>query len=227
MITTSPTSWKAQTNTAVDAGDNALWDYLDFQLDIDKANLADTVFNVCVKDKNSLTSDGLVGEGSISIRRALHKLGSLVELSVNLFAGKDKKTPAGRVVLSVDVKEPEPEPILDRSFVFGSFFVTKIRTFDLKNTELFGLQDPFCVLKFGQWTTKTFTKENGGSDVLWDFLDFQCDVVAESISSQMLEVSLFDENDTRADVLIGNGSTSLLKCGGMFVMMIFLCLLFD
>ncbi len=213
----SSSEWKAETTVAMNAGTNCLWDGLDMSVEVNREKLLDTSIFITVKHKGVLGKDNIVGVGTVSIRRALSRFESLVELSCDLQVvsdgkGKEKK-PAGRVVLFVEISKPEVVPVLDPSFVYGTFHITKIRTFDLKNTEIIGLQDPFCILKLGTWTEKTFTKENGGSDVLWDYLDMQTDVFAESLASVPLELEMFDENSGRKNELIGTGSCSLLICG--------------
>ena len=132
-------------------------------------------------------------------------------------SGKYLEKSRGRVVCYVELKIKESENfILKKDFKFGKLKISRIQTFNLKNTEigLGALQDPYVVLKLGEgWTDKTYTQENGGSDVLWDFLTLGCDLSADMVKNQTLDVIVYDENTTRKDTEIGRGSCSLMKCG--------------
>jgi Ca2+-dependent lipid-binding protein/Ca2+-binding EF-hand superfamily protein len=210
--------WSDKTSVALDKGTNCLWDFLDFTFQLPKAQLlaSEAMFTVFVKDKETV-----IGECTVPLRRALLQLGNEVELSGDLINTKEKSTDekkrnAGRIVLYVEIKKPEPPPVMNPGFAYGTLRINKICTADLANTEdiFSGKQDPYCVLQFGEWKQKTHTKDEGGSDVTWDYLDFQCDVYKETISAQKLAIQLFDENQfPKSDTLIGTAEISLLKCG--------------
>ncbi len=61
------------------------------------------------------------------------------------------------------------------------------------------------------WEDKTHTIDNGGSDVLWDHLLLSTDVYPDTFMNETLNVSVFDDNTTHGDTLIGRASTSTLK----------------
>lgn len=204
-------TWAEETNVLIDGGTNCIWDMLDLQIPITKSSLSDGILEVEVKDKKNI-----IGSGKVPIRRAGMKLNTLIELSIDLNRSKSgKDIPAGRIVVYIEVKKPELEEdlVLDPEFQSGILTIDKIATFNLKNTELFGLQDPYCVLKCGNWTDKTYTKDNAGGNVIWNYLNMSTTVYSESILSQSLEILVYDENSGSKDVLIGKGSISLLKCG--------------
>ena len=212
--------FEGSTAPAIDAGNHAVWDFLDFEFDCPRSLLADGVFQITVKDKNFATKDSLIGSGVVPLRRSCANIGNgvLSELSVDL-TGPDKK-PAGRIVLYVEVQKPQsPDELIPKpGFSHGRFNISRIRTFDLKNVEIgstFGAQnDPYCVVKFVNWTDKTHSKENGGSDCLWDFLLMGTDdIPVEHFIQKQLEITVFDEN-TRPlpDTLIGQGKVALSLC---------------
>lgn len=95
---------------------------------------------------------------------------------------------------------------LPEGFTNGILHIHRIKAFDLTNTELIGSQDPYVKVKVGDYTDKTYTKENGGSDVLFDFLDLKAPVTALLLQKGLIEIEVWDKNSTRADVLIGEGS---------------------
>ena len=109
----------------------------------------------------------------------------------------------------------EEELIIKDDFDFGTLYVNKVRTFDLRNTEIMswagGRQDPYVRMKFGEWTEETHPKEDAGSDVLWDFLAMESPVYIDTIQEHDFEISVFDQNFSRKDVLIGKGMVSLKK----------------
>lgn len=212
--------WESKTNALTNQGSNVMWDFLDMKtvvtLDMLKAKdeKRHTIMAM-VMDKNSVSKDKLIGVGEVKISKAFTTLGAEVELSVDL--EDNKKKPTGRLVLFVTATEGiEPDECdlkVSPGFEFGTLNVGKIRSFDLKNTEIFGLQDPFVELQVGGWEGKTFTKDDGGGDVLWDFLDLSCDVTAEMLQSEKMFVTVWDENKGLKNALIGRGECSLIKPG--------------
>ena len=213
-------NWEGHTNSLTDSGSNVMWDFLDMKLvvnvDMLKANdKSKRTIVVAVKDKNSLRKDALIGTGEVDISKAFATLGNEVELSVDLLDEKNKV--AGTLVLYSTVTngvEPDEKDLkVSPDFEFGTLNIGKIRSFELKNTELIGLQDPFVELQLGSWEDKTYTKDEGGGDVLWDFLDLHCDVTAEMLSTERMMITVWDENKGLKNALIGRGSCSLVKPG--------------
>ena len=212
-------TWEGKTNSLTNQGSNVMWDYLDMKmvvtLDMLKADEKKYTIKAVVMDKNSVRKDSLIGRGEVKISKAFTTLGTEVELSVELVDEKEK--PTGRLVLfaqATDGIEPDESDLkVCPDFEFGTLSVSKIRSFDLKNTEIMGLQDPFVELQVGSWEGKTFTKDEGGGDVLWDFLDLQFDVTSEMLLSEKMLITVWDENRGRKNALIGRGECSLIKPG--------------
>jgi hypothetical protein len=203
--------WAAQTRVKDNAGTDCLWEELDMECDVDVPALQSASFQVQVMNKNNLRAHSEIGAGAVAIRRAGSQVGQVVELSVSLVNTKSGKA-AGRVVLHVQVlPEVESSYALPADFNFGHFKVSRICGFNLRNTELMGLPDPYVVLKFGAWTEKTYTQDDAPGDVTWNFLTIGCDVLRDAVSSQMLEVVAWDENKGLPHVQIGSGTVSLLK----------------
>ena len=119
-------------------------------------------------NKNSITKDTLIGSGIVSIKRAVSKLDTIQELSIVLSDGKTDK-PCGRVVLHVELQqaEKEDEYKIPPGFEYGTLNIATIAAFNLKNTEMIGLQDPYVVLRIGEeWEDKTFTLDDIGAPSL-------------------------------------------------------------
>jgi hypothetical protein len=68
-------------------------------------------------------------------------------------------------------------------------------------------------LKIGEWSDKTYTKDEGGGDVLWEFLDLRCDVTPDMVTNTPLEITVWDENKGRKNALIGRATSRLIKAG--------------
>ena len=151
----------------------------------------------------------------------------LYELNVNLFVpntydktthsiDKSKnpgKNKAGRATLFLKVKPTEPVLILDPAFVRGRFCIKKIKTFNLKNTEVLGgKQDPYFEIQYKSKSYKSNVKE--GSSVEWNHLDYIFeDILPDDILNQKLLLTMKDSNTLTKDSLIGTGEVVLLKYG--------------
>jgi hypothetical protein len=68
-----------------------------------------------------------------------------------------------------------------------------------------GENDPFVVINFGSWSMKTSTIKEGGNNVVWDKLDMTVSLPKEVISDNKITLEVYDENNIRANVLIGKG----------------------
>ena len=68
-----------------------------------------------------------------------------------------------------------------------------------------GENDPFVVINFGSWSMKTSTIKEGGNNVVWDKLDMTVSLPKEVISDNKITIEVYDENNIRANVLIGKG----------------------
>jgi Ca2+-dependent lipid-binding protein len=208
--------WKAETQPMTNKGDNIVWDYLDMKRDLTLEQLKSEKISVAAYDKNSLRADALIGSGEVKVIKAGVNLKQETELSLELVDAKGKTS--GRVVLFVTLQEgfePDESTLeIPPTFQFGSLHFQRIKSFDLKNTEIVGLQDPYVILKLGtDWREQTYTKDEGGSDVLWEYLDLRCDVTADMLRSERLEVEVWDENKGLKDKLIGKATTTLIKPG--------------
>ena len=130
------------TNTLLNSGATGIWDALDCSCVITRQNLIDGILDVSVKDKGFI-GDDLLAVGTVSIRRVGIKPGTEIELSVDLKSpSKGNSKGCGRLILYCSVMDSAALATekLDDSFKFGKLSITKIRTFNLKNTEWLGKQ---------------------------------------------------------------------------------------
>ena len=76
-----------------------------------------------------------------------------------------------------------------------------------------GTQDPYIRVRIGDtYKEETYSKDNGGSDVLFDSLDLKAPVSALTLQTGRVELEAWDKNSKmglRGDVFIGAGSAGL------------------
>ena len=206
--------WCGQTKVQAGAGANPVWDLLDLEADVTKETLEGPCreLEVVVMDQNSMRADALIGTGSVTVHKVAEKVGQEVELKAHLVDKKGKEAGTLLVFCSLEQRVKEENLVVDPSFVFGQLIVDSIRTFDLKNMEWIGKQDPFVVLKMKDWEERTWTLDNAGGDVSWKNLDIRADVFKAGLDTGVMEVEVYDENNT-GNTLIGTGSVPIKRTG--------------
>ncbi|KAG2494661.1 hypothetical protein HYH03_007177 [Edaphochlamys debaryana] len=79
----------------------------------------------------------------------------------------------------------------------GTLWITIQHAKDLKNVELFGRQDPYCVVKVGDKAFRTHVARNGGRCPVWnESFEFHC------VHHHSVEI-LIKDSDILRDELIG------------------------
>ncbi len=121
--------------------------------------------------------------------------------------------PAGVIkLLAEDLEEIAEDKESDNDpskFKKGSLFVSRISCFDLKNVEIIGKNDPYVKVELKKWEASTGVVDGGGSNAVFDFLDFNTVVTKDDVNYEVLKVSVYDKNDLRNDVCIGSGQVTL------------------
>ena len=117
-----------------------------------------------------------------------------------------KKTSCGTLKVTLNFEEVDPF----FSFKNGRLLVKRMACRDLKNVEFMGQVDPYVVLKLGSESRQTEAIEEGGSAVTFDLLDIAIDVQRDAIEFDKLKVRVMDKNTTRAHVLIGECTLTLM-----------------
>ena len=107
--------------------------------------------------------------------------------------------------------------LLPLNFQRALLRVRRVGTANLQNVELFGQNDPFVVLSFGDlWSGQTSTVQDGGASAEWEFRDdeqasMQFDICRQDILDNILKVSVSDENKFRSHVVIGEATVDLTE----------------
>uniref|UniRef100_A0A7S0WKH2 Calcium-dependent protein kinase n=1 Tax=Chlamydomonas leiostraca TaxID=1034604 RepID=A0A7S0WKH2_9CHLO len=89
----------------------------------------------------------------------------------------------------------------------GNLEVTLSHAQDLKDVEIVGRQDPYCVLTIGQRNFRSKTDTDGGKHPVWNETFSFTNVSAE----QVLKLEFFDENMILRDVAIGGCKVALTE----------------
>jgi Ca2+-dependent lipid-binding protein len=207
-------NFREKTAVYTNAGAQVVWDAVNLKVKVSADDiLADKKVTVKAWDENS-GKDTHTGSGEITMRKLVKGYGKEVTLNIDLADSKGKR--AGRLVMVAELRESEPEPevFLPKDFAGGILKVIQICTFDLKNLEMLGgKQDPYCKVMAGNFfNEKTFEKEDGGSDVVWYYLDMSIPVTADFLTSDenVLEFEAWESN-LISDDMIGKGEVSLRR----------------
>mmetsp|Transcript_22081 Transcript_22081/g.37752 ORF Transcript_22081/g.37752 Transcript_22081/m.37752 type:complete len:598 (+) Transcript_22081:88-1881(+) len=91
--------------------------------------------------------------------------------------------------------------------VTGALEVTLMHASDLKDVELMGRQDPYCVMTVGSKNFRSKTHTDGGKNPVWNETFSFTGTVAENT----LKMEFFDENMILRDVAIGGCKIPLLQ----------------
>mmetsp|Transcript_35737 Transcript_35737/g.69039 ORF Transcript_35737/g.69039 Transcript_35737/m.69039 type:complete len:398 (-) Transcript_35737:79-1272(-) len=94
----------------------------------------------------------------------------------------------------------------------GTLKVTVSEAKNLRNTEMIGKQDPYCVLKFGSETKKTKVHKNGGKQATWNQI-FEFDVDEQKMAQWVFQIAVWDK-ETFSDDLVGRKNFSLQEVLG-------------
>lgn len=89
-----------------------------------------------------------------------------------------------------------------------------IKLNDLKQVDLIGKNDPYVMLSYGEsWKIETSILEEGGADVEWKYSDLtempQFHIMANDLYDKSLHVEVYDANQYRSNVLIGDVKINL------------------
>ena len=205
-------NWVQETKALNNAGGKVIWDGLDFRLDVTGEELQREKLIVTVMDKNAYRQHSLIGKAEISLERLAYSPGKEVEVEEDVTDKKSKT--AGRILIRMEVRErlESKRPTLPDGFTKGLLHIFRIRTFELANTELVGKQDPYVVAQLGQdkkTQMKTPTIDNGGPDVLFDYLDFKVVVTAASLQSVISYIWILLNNNNNNFIVGEHGVSSL------------------
>ena len=85
------------------------------------------------------------------------------------------------------------EKFLPTDFQNGLLSIFKIQSFNLKNTEILGIPDPYIRVRVGTYAEKTYTIQNGGCDALFEPLDMKLPVTAGTLRLNKIEFEVWDE----------------------------------
>jgi hypothetical protein len=109
----------------------------------------------------SMMGTSEVGCSIIPIKKGIYVLDKEFTISGKLF---DKSNTAlGRIVISSELRTVKDADLTSTNYSFKTAVlqIIRLRTFELKNTEIYGLQDPYLIIRSGktfQEKTKNFSE---------------------------------------------------------------------
>eukprot|EP01034_Spumella_vulgaris_P032732 gene32732-40401_t len=207
-------AYKERTITQNNAGKEVYWTDLDLKCDVSRADLMDTtsqLLTVTAFDDNDLTSDALIGVGTLSLRAVSAVIGKDTKLTVELLDVKKKVAGTLSLVVVINETIPEEKLIIPKGLVQGCFRVRKIVAHGVLAGNMVSAPAPSFQLKFGEWTTRTSV--GLGHDPSWDLLDIISPTLAVvPLTTTPLQVELFDGKTLTAQGTVVN----LLRPTAMF-----------
>jgi hypothetical protein len=214
--------WIVQTDILTNSGKDVIYDNLSFSTEIlasdfmeDMKNISNdpycTSLELLIFDKNKLRANVLIGKVYIDLKRFVYSVNQELPISVEI-PGSSSSTSNGNITIIGEMKKLDEKamPSLPKDFQKGLIEISKISTFELKNREWEGKQDPYVIVKLGENTKIDVTPviADGGSDVIFDGLDMRAIITKADLEKSFLTVEAW-ENNTSGDLLIGKGKVAL------------------
>jgi Ca2+-dependent lipid-binding protein len=211
-----------KTPTKNNAGSEASWDGLEFEITTDKFSLINEDLKIEVYDQNVVNSNCLIGKALISLKDLILKLDKEQELpKIDIFDAKNKKSGNVKIFVTL-VPLPDNEISLNKKGLnslspndTGIVSIRKIQCKDLTNVEvlMFDKNDPFAKLQFAKdpLVFKTKAAQNAGSQATWDDLKYSFNVTRDLLEKDKLHIEIYDENVVMAHAFIGDVFLSLSR----------------
>lgn len=98
---------------------------------------------------------------------------------------------------------------------------SKLHAKQLKSIEMFGNNDPFVNLSFGDWSQRTTTRQDAGAEAEWVYEMHDHNMLFEASGRELdeipLHIEVFDENSLVKSKLIGSGDVFVRQSGKLRV----------
>ena len=185
-------SWTEKTHAIDEAGDNACWEYLSMETDMDRHMVESVTLDVKVFDENHGRADALIGTGSVSLKSCGAQIDKLVELRVKLVDEEGKSS--GRLVISATLNSIQADELtadLPASFEEGLLAVQRIVVSMNKQKSIIGGGGNYSVrLSLNDFQVTTPTVASAEDNPVWNFLDYKipCDVKTVKTGQVSIEV---------------------------------------
>lgn len=200
--------------------------------------LSTTGITVQCWDENSLRDHTLIGEGQYLVPSTwFSEIAKAESKEANIVLYDKNKRTVGTAVLLLDVYEqgkrptklydnkvssdlggagakPKADPEKQRKiqdFQAGTLKISKIVCTNLKNVEsMGGKNDPFVIATLQSQSYKTDVAEEGGSDVIFPYLDMSFPVSRDILQFETIKLQVFDKNNLLSDKAIGSNQLNNL-----------------
>jgi hypothetical protein len=208
--------FKKNTEVRNNAGGDVSWNLADFVADVKRDEVLNGYLKITAQDQNT-SGDTLIGTGKASLMKCGGHLGEVQKLFIEL--SNEKYGPTGRVAILARLVEDVPDPEIPQTFNGGQLHVKSISLLNLPNVEFLKLtsNDPYVKLKIKEELKATpVCTIGGGTNPVWDNLDFKYSCDAGTIRVDHIAVEVWDKNSARKDHLIGSCLLPLKRTGAYF-----------
>ena len=209
-------AWTGKTHTINGAGDHASWEFLTFEMDMDRQTLESNIpLEVQVFDENQARSDALIGSGSATIKACGAQINKEIDLKVSLVDSKGKAS--GRLTLTCSLCPLEKEVELPASFEEGLLSVQRIVVSLHKKKGLFNWTGGKYSLRLSlndSYHAETTAVSSAEDNPVWNYLDNKvpCDVKAVKTGQLKIEV-ISKAALTQHDSVVGVSMVDIRRAG--------------
>ena len=201
-----------KTEVKEDSGAVVLFEYLDIKFNVQEDLIKFENIVIKVFDKNTVRSDTLIGSSLLSIKNILDKFDVELDLSVDIFDEKGKKS--GHVILYFELRqitnpdlsngneESGTDVIVPLNFETIILQIIRIKTFDLKHSESIisnKVKKPYIKIALGNMLLETKVIDYmGNSSPVFDNLDLPLEITKSTLNSTKSEILI--KNDIKPNI---------------------------
>ena len=192
FVVLSVGSWTEKTHAIDEAGDNACWEYLSMETDMDRNMVESVALDVKVFDENHGRADALIGTGTVSLRPCGAQVDKIVDLRVKLVDEGGKSS--GRLLISAALNSIQADELaaeLPASFEEGVLAIQRIVVSMNKQKSIIGGGGNYSAhLALNDFQVTTPTVTSAEENPVWNFLDYKvpCDVKTVKTGQIRIEV---------------------------------------
>ena len=185
------------TSVKEDAGEDAIFEYLDFKFNVSNESMKFENMILSVYDKNSLRNDVLIGKNSISLRNVLSHINVNTEIFMDILDEKGKIS--GKVILFFKLTPHVSNKIVGENigievqvplyYETVVLRIIRIKIFDSNTVITDKVKKPYTKITVGGVHFETVpvpVHSTGSSYTMFDHLDFSFEVTKEMLEGEMM-----------------------------------------
>jgi C2 domain len=201
------------TSVSENAGQEAVFEYLDFKFNMSEESLKFENMTVSVFDKNSIRSDVLIGSNTVSLKNILSRQNQVTEISLEILDERGKIS--GKMVLFLKLIPNINNIIIEENigievqvplnYETVILRIIRIKIFDLNTVLTDKVKKPYTKISFNGNHFNTVpvpVSSTGSTYTVFDHLDFAFEVTKEVMQGDMQNTN----NDVKIYSNIGNNN---------------------